>query len=61
MEEIASILPLIFKAIALAMGVASVVVSLLNLAPVETNVILLGFGLAALSVAVLSQGDEDKE
>jgi hypothetical protein len=58
MEEIAKILPLVFKAIALAMGVASVVLSFLNVAPVETNVTLLGIGLAALAVAVLSQDRE---
>jgi len=58
MEEIGSILPLIFKAIAVAMGVAVVVLSFLNVASVETNVTLLGIGLFALSVAVLSQGKD---
>ncbi len=51
MKESSELIPLIFKAIALAMSVASVVLSILNVAPIQTHIILLGIGLFALSVA----------
>ena len=38
-----------------AVGVASVVLSLLGVAPVETNVMLLGIGVFALGVVALDQ------
>ena len=43
------------KAVAFAMGVASVVLSFLGTTPVQTNVILLGIGLFALALAALDQ------
>ncbi len=46
---------LVLTAVALAMGVVSVVLSILKTAPVETNIILLGIGLFAISVAKLQK------
>jgi hypothetical protein len=53
MKESSELIPLIFRAIALAMSVASVVLSILNVAPVQVHIILLGLGLFALSVAAM--------
>ena len=53
MEDRSKIVQLVLKAVGMAMGVASVVLSLLGVAPVETNVILLGIGVFALGLAAL--------
>jgi hypothetical protein len=45
----------IFIAVALAMGVAVVVLNLLKVMPADSQTLLLGFGLALLAVASLSQ------
>jgi hypothetical protein len=55
MKESPELIPLIFKAIALAMSVASVVLSIMNVAPVQVHIILLGLGLFALSVAAVQK------
>jgi hypothetical protein len=44
---------LVLKAVALAMGVAAVVLSILNTASVQTLVTLLGIGLFCLALAAL--------
>jgi len=49
------IVQLVLKAVGMAMGVASVVLSILGTVPVQTNVILLGIGVFALSLAALDQ------
>jgi len=49
------IVPLVLKAVGMAMGVASVVLSVLGTVPVQTNVILLGIGVFALGLAALDQ------
>ena len=49
------IITLALKAVALAMGVASVVLSILNTATVEVTMVLLGVGLFALALASLQQ------
>ena len=54
-KERQKITQLVLKAVALAMGVASVVLSFLGTTPVQTNVILLGIGLFALALAALDQ------
>ena len=51
MKERSEIVQLVPK----AMGVASVVLSVLGTVPVQTNVILLGIGLFALGLAALDQ------
>lgn len=47
---------LALKAVGLAMGVAVVVLSVLNVANVQTIAILEGIGLFAVAVAVLNEG-----
>ena len=47
------IIPLILKAVALAMSVATIVLSILNVADIDTYVTLLGIGLFTLAVAAL--------
>lgn len=51
MKESPELIPTIFKAVALAMSVASI----LNVAPVQVHLILLGLGLFALSVAAVQK------
>ena len=46
---------LVLRAVALAMGVAVVVLSVLNTATVQTMVNLLGIGLFALALAALDE------
>lgn len=58
MKEIQPILQLVFKAVALGMAVASVVLSIMGVTTTETNVMLLGIGLFALSLAALNQDQE---
>jgi hypothetical protein len=58
MEEVKErqrIVPLVLKGVGMAMGVASVVLSVLGTVPVQTNVILLGIGVFALGLAALDQ------
>jgi Zn-dependent membrane protease YugP len=54
-KESQSIAQLVLKAVALAMGVAVVVLSILGTVPVQTSVILLGIGLFALALAFMQQ------
>ncbi len=58
MRETQSLVQLVLKAVAVAMGVTVVVLSILGTVPIQTNVLLLGIGLAALAVAVLGQSEE---
>lgn len=58
MKERQPILQPVCKAVALGMAVASVVLSILGVTNPETNVMLLGIGLFALSLAALNQDDE---
>ncbi len=44
------IVSLVFKAVAVGMGVAVVVLNVLGSAPLQTQVLLLGIGLFALAV-----------
>ena len=46
---------LVLTAIALAMGVVTVVLSILKTAPVETNIMLLGIGLFSIALAKLQK------
>jgi hypothetical protein len=49
------IVQLVLKAVGMAMGVASVVLSVLGTVPVQTNVLLLGIGVFALGLAALDR------
>jgi hypothetical protein len=55
MTKNSSIVNLVFKAVALAMGVAVVVLNTLNAASTNTSITLLGIGLFCLAVASLSR------
>jgi hypothetical protein len=57
-KERSEIVQLVLKAVGMAMGVASVVLSVLKAAPVETNVTLLGIGVFALGLAALNQDSD---
>lgn len=48
-------LPVVLKSIAVAMGVAVIVLNVLNSLPVNTAITLLGIGLAALAIAALQR------
>jgi hypothetical protein len=52
------IVELVLKAVALAMGVATVVLSILGATEARTLVLLLGIGLAALGLVGLMQTEE---
>jgi hypothetical protein len=54
-KERQEIVQLVLKGVGMAMGVCSVVLSILRAAPVETNVMLLGIGVIALGLAALNQ------
>jgi len=52
-ENVGKIVTLVCKAVALAMGVAVIVLGALHAAPVETQVTLLGVGLFGLAITSL--------
>lgn len=47
------IIPLVFKTAALALGVAAIVLTVLQVVSAETQVVLLGAGLFALAITSL--------
>ena len=53
MKNLGALTDLVLKAVALAMGVALVVLGVLDAAPVGTRTLLLGIGLFALALAAL--------
>jgi hypothetical protein len=53
--EFLEIFPLVCKAIALAMSVAVVVLNMMKAVPMETQVMLLSFGLFGIALAVISK------
>ena len=53
MEKSQGIIVLVFKALAVSMAVASVVISILTVAPDRVSILLLGIGLFSVSVAIL--------
>jgi len=60
-ENIGGIVTLVFKAVALAMAVAVIVLGALGTATVATQVTLLGMGLFGLALASLQQGEHDEQ
>ena len=58
MRETQPIVALAFKAIALAMAVATVVLAVMKVTSLEVYVVLLAIGLFALSIASLMQPRE---
>lgn len=60
MENAQNIVNIVLKAVAVGMSVTSIVLGILGVVDVETQVTLLGIGLATLAVASLSEeGDTD--
>ena len=55
MENISGIISLVLKAVALGMGVVSIVLGILGAADVSTQVTLLSIGLFALALAALQK------
>ena len=53
MENTKKIVGLVLKAVALAMGIVSIILGILNVADIDTQVTLLSIGLFALAVAAL--------
>jgi hypothetical protein len=59
MENIQSIISLILRAVALAMGVVVVVLSILGEVSVESSITMLGIGLLTLAIDSLSKSREE--
>ena len=57
MENVQNIISLVLKAVALGMGVVSMVLGILGVAEVSTQVTLLSIGLFALALAALQKED----
>ena len=57
MDSPQKIIGLVLKAVALAMGIVSIILGILNVADVDTQVTLLSIGLFALAVAALQSED----
>ena len=55
MDQYQGIITLVLKAVALGMGVASLVLSIMNVTTMETNVTLLSIGLFALALVSLQK------
>ena len=55
MNSVQEIVPLVLKAVALAMGVVSIVLGILNVADASTQITLLSIGLLALALAALQK------
>jgi hypothetical protein len=56
--NVSHIVSLALRGVALAMGVAAVILGILKAASTETTVVLLGIGLFALALDALDQGKE---
>jgi|GEM_PF-966115 len=55
------IVNLAFKGVALAAGIAVVVLNILRTAELQTQTLLLGIGLACLAMVILNTGTEARE
>jgi hypothetical protein len=60
MKKYPAIIDLVLKAVGMAMGVVTVVISILGAATAETLITLLGIGLFCLGLAALANIDEDE-
>ncbi len=58
MSQTTRMINLVLRAVALAMGVVTIVLGVLNTAAVQSLVMLLGIGLFALALATFQQGPE---
>ena len=57
-KSVSQIVTLVFKGVAMAMAVAVVVLNILGSADLQTQVLLLGIGLACLAIVNLDAGKE---
>jgi hypothetical protein len=57
-NSVSHIISIALRGVAMAMGVAAVVIGVLKAAPAESTVIMLGIGLFALALDALDQGKE---
>ena len=57
-KNVKDLITLIFKALALAMGVAVVALSIMNAIDVETAIMMLGIGCASSGAALLSKSGD---
>ena len=55
MKSAQEIIPLVLKAVALAMGIVNIVLGILNVADASTQITLLSIGLFALALAALQK------
>jgi threonine/homoserine efflux transporter RhtA len=55
MTKVQSTINLVLKAVAIGMAIPSIILLVLDVASLETNVMLLSIGLLALAVASLSE------
>ncbi len=55
MTKVQSTINLVLKAVAIGMAIPSIILLVLDVAPLETSVTLLSIGLLALAVASLSE------
>jgi hypothetical protein len=60
MKKYGAIIDLVLKVVGMAMGVVTIVVSILDAATTDTLVLLLGIGMFCLGLAALSNIDEDE-
>lgn len=61
MKKIMEMIRLIFKAVALAMGVAVVAMTIMNIIALESAVLLLGIGLACAGMERLMESKNNSE
>lgn len=57
-SKVQDIINLVFKAVAIAMGIAVVVLNILDQIDIKTSVIMLGIGLACVGIYLLDDKDE---
>jgi hypothetical protein len=60
MKKYSAIIDVVLKAVGMAMGVATVVITILGATTVETMIMLLGIGVFCLGLAALSDINEDE-
>lgn len=57
MDSVQNIVIIVLKAVAVGLSIASIIIGFIGTLGVEIQVMMLGFALAALSVAALSKED----
>jgi hypothetical protein len=57
MTKVQSTINLVLKAVAIGMAIPSIILLVLDVASLETNVMLLSIGLLALALAYLSESE----